>query len=232
MSQVKSKSPSANALEVVFTQNVGILDGRMANLGWNQELPDPITKLCWDNALIVGPALAKTLGIGSQMSRNAYAADEVTLSVGGQSIQVPVFVLPGLAPFTVSIHRGYGRTNAGFIADGVGINVAPVLSKSGAGFALGATLSKTGKSITLAGTQDHFLVEGAPIQESTTLSLGGRPLYRDASVAEYAANPLVAKAGDISTLGVNAETKVSSLIEADFLSGGVKKSPAYPIEGI
>ena len=232
LAQVKSKSPSENALEVVFTQNVGILDGRMANLGWNQELPDPITKLCWDNALIVGPALAKMLGIGSQMSRNAYAADEVTLTVGGQSIQAPVFVLPGLAPFTVSIHRGYGRTNAGFIADGVGINVAPVLPKSGAGFALGATLSKTGKSITLAGTQDHFSVEGAPIQESTTLSMGGRPLYRDASVAEYAANPLVAKAGDISTLGVNAETKVSSLIEADSLNGGAKKSPTHPTEGI
>ena len=232
LAAVKSTSPSANALEVVFTQNVGVLDGRMANLGWNQELPDPITKLCWDNALIVGPALAKTLGIGSQMSRNAYAADQVTLTVGGQSIDVPVFVLPGLAPFTVSIHRGYGRTSAGFIGNDVGVNVAPVLPKTGAGFAAGATLAKTGKTITLAGTQDHFSVEGAPIQESTTLSLGGRPLYRDASVAEYTANPLVAKAGDISTLGVNVETKVSSLIEADSLTDGAKKNPSHPTEGI
>lgn len=232
LASVKEQSPGANSLEVVFTRNVGVLDGRMANLGWNQELPDPITKLCWDNALIVGPSLAKSLGIGSQMSRNAYAADEVTLSVGGQSVQVPVFVLPGLAPYTVSIHQGYGRTHGGFIANGVGVSVSAVLPKSGATFAVGATISKTGKTITLAGTQDHFSVEGSPIQESTTLSLGSRPLYRDANASEYSANPLFAKSGDISTLGVNPETKVSSLIEANSLENGAQKNPTRPTEGI
>ena len=51
--------------EIVFQADPTILDGRFANNGWLQELPKPLTRLTWDNALLVSPATAKELGVGT-----------------------------------------------------------------------------------------------------------------------------------------------------------------------
>src|SRR5439155_1887611 len=55
--------PTAQSPEVVLVRSYGIDDGRYINNGWLQELPDPITKLTWDNAALMSPAFAKDLGV-------------------------------------------------------------------------------------------------------------------------------------------------------------------------
>lgn len=140
-----------------------ILDGRLGNLPWNQELPDSMTKLCWDNALVVSPALAKELGIKSSVNRNQYDADIVVISVAGKQVEAPTFVLPGLEKNTAFLHLGYGRT-AGTVAVGVGVDAFALMPKDGSKLVF-ATLTLTGRKVDLASTQDHFSRPGNPFND-------------------------------------------------------------------
>ena len=106
--------------EVNFHLCPTLLDGRYANNGWLQELPHPLTKICWDNAAYVSPAMAEQLGVKNE--------DMVTVSAGGGSLELPVFIAPGQAENTVSITLGGGRTvlrddnYKGVISEGAGFN--------------------------------------------------------------------------------------------------------------
>jgi len=141
------------ALEVALTFGP-ILDGRFGNSPWNQELPDFMTKLCWDNALVISPAKAAELSINSRVQRNGYTSDIVTLTVDGRSIEVPTFVFPGLAKDSAMLHLGYGRV-AGGVATGVGTDAYPLMGKDGSRLVAGS-VEKTKKQVQLASTQDHF----------------------------------------------------------------------------
>lgn len=166
------KLPTAGDLDVVFRLDAKVLDGRYANLSWMQELPDPMTKLTWGNALLVGPSTARELGIKSRVFKNSYEADEVTLTVDGRSVNLPAFVLPGMAPFSVEVSVGYGRGDAaGVVADGHGVDVYPLLPADGSFIAPGS-LKRTGEIIELASTQDHFAIDGEPIQEGEKYAIG------------------------------------------------------------
>ncbi|MDP2340743.1 MAG: TAT-variant-translocated molybdopterin oxidoreductase [Deltaproteobacteria bacterium] len=140
-----------------------VLDGRLGNLPWNQELPDSMTKLCWDNALVVSPALAKEMGIKSRVNRNEYTSDIVTIDVDGQKLDAPTFVLPGLEKNTAFLHLGYGRS-AGAVAGGVGVDGFKLMPKDGAKLVF-AKVTLTGKATALASTQDHFSRPGNPFNE-------------------------------------------------------------------
>ena len=89
-----------------------LLDGRHANNGWLQELPRPFTKLTWDNPLLLSPALARSLGVES--------GEHVRLDAGRVAMDVPVWVLPGLAAPCAVATLGYGRTAAGAVGNGAG----------------------------------------------------------------------------------------------------------------
>ncbi len=189
---VKVQAPSKDALEVVAMTG-HVLDGRLTNVSWIMELPDSMSKLCWDNAVIVSPTLAKELGITSGQKKNRYVADIVDFTAAeGRKISAPAFVLPGVAPYTVMINKGYGRT-VGDIAKGVGVDVNPLLA---AGPVLaGVKANRTTSDVELASTQDHFSMPGNPFHEVTfaemttmaagakerQLGLGPRPLYRSAT---------------------------------------------------
>jgi len=192
---VKSQAPSKDALELVAMHGHA-LDGRLTNVSWVMELPDSMSKVCWDNCVIVSPTLAKELGITSAQKKNRYVADIVDLTAEGRKISAPAFVLPGLAPYTVMINKGYGR-GIGDIAKGVGVDVGPLLS---AGSVIGGVKpTRTTADVELCSTQDHFAVPGNPFHEVTfaemttlaagvkerNLGLGPRPLYRDAPAAEW-----------------------------------------------
>ena len=82
-------------------------DGRWANNGWLQELPKPLTKLTWDNAAFVGPAMAGRLGLKT--------GNVVELRVENRAVEAPVMILPGQADRCVTVHLGYGRTDAGHV---------------------------------------------------------------------------------------------------------------------
>ena len=161
-----------DGLELVFLVDNKVYDGRFANNGWLQELPEPTTKLTWTNAALMGPALAEKLGVKS--------GEMVRLEVGGRSVDAGVWVQPGTADDTIAIALGYGRTFAGRVGNNRGFNVYPLRTAEGAWTATGASATKIAGTALLAATQDHHSMEG-------------RPLVREANLRDYEQNPYFAR---------------------------------------
>ncbi len=167
---------SVNNLEVRFVADHKMDDGRYANNGWLQECPDPITKISWDNAILVSPKLAKELGIykpnsGNQIARQEEAdftmgkenAPVFELTIGNRKIRGPVHVQPGLANYSVIVPLGYGRTKTGHVGTGAGFNAYPLRTSEAMHVATGAKLTNTGTRALLANTQEHWSMEGRDI---------------------------------------------------------------------
>ena len=96
----------ADNLEVSFSPDPKLLDGQSGNSPWLLELPDPLSKLVWDNAAYVSPGTAQEMGVVN--------GDVIALGRDGATpLEIPVFVLPGVAEHCVALHLGWGRTNAG-----------------------------------------------------------------------------------------------------------------------
>ena len=155
-------SGSRGGLEVVFLPSPSLHDGRFANDGWLQELPDPLTKLTWDNPALVSPKTAETLGLSNE--------DVVRLDYAGRSLELPVWLLPGMADGVVALTLGYGRSQAGRIGSGVGFDAFTVRSSKAPGFDSGASLTKLGRTYPLSATQEHGSMEGRPVVRESTLT--------------------------------------------------------------
>ncbi|MBC8403791.1 MAG: TAT-variant-translocated molybdopterin oxidoreductase [Planctomycetes bacterium] len=171
-------------LELVFSQDYSLYDGRYANLGWLQELPDPMSKLTWGNAAIIGISTAAALGVKDE--------DVVELELDGRRIEAPVYIMPGQAPGTVGLTMGYGRTAAGHVAgigtdevEAVGVN-AYALRTGNTGFAGGLAARSTGATYPLASTQDHHIIDEIG-QSGRDHRLG--ELIRAADVGEWENHP-------------------------------------------
>src|ERR1019366_911364 len=104
----------SSALEIAFRPDPSIGDGEYANNGWLQELPKPITKITWDNAALMSPATAQQQGLAT--------GDYVTLQLAGRKLNAGVFLVPGHAANSVTLHLGFGRRRAGQIGTGPGFN--------------------------------------------------------------------------------------------------------------
>jgi MoCo/4Fe-4S cofactor protein with predicted Tat translocation signal len=156
---------SSHGLELVFLPSASLHDGRFANDGWLQELPDPLTKLTWDNPALLSPTTAETLGLTSgEMARVDHR---------GRSLELPVWTLPGMADGVVALTLGYGRLRAGRVGSGVGFDAFRLRSSEALGFDDGVTLTGLGRSYALSATQDHGSMEGRPlVRESTVAELG------------------------------------------------------------
>jgi MoCo/4Fe-4S cofactor protein with predicted Tat translocation signal len=165
---IQAITPNENSLELVFQTSPAVYDGRFANIGWLQELPDSVSKLSWDNAALVSHQTANTLGIKNE--------DLIVLNLQERETVIPVWILPGLPDFSVSVMLGYGRTSAGRIGNGVGFDVYRLRNSQSINFDLGLTIRKSLDRHVLANTQDHSSMEG-------------RPLVREATLAEYRKNP-------------------------------------------
>jgi len=139
-------------LEIVFRADAAVHDGRFANNGWLQELPRPITRLTWDNAALIAPALAERLDLSN--------GDVVTLKIGGRALDAPVWIVPGQASDSVALHLGYGRRRAGRVGDGVGVDASVLRTSSSPWFARGLEIVKTSRRHDLACTQTHQTMEG------------------------------------------------------------------------
>jgi len=105
-------------LEACFVACPKVYDGRFGNNGWLQELPEPFTKLSWDNAAIFSVATAKAL--------NVVDGDVLTIALNGRTIDLPCVIVPGQADGSVKLAIGYGRTHAGRVGGKVGTDVASV----------------------------------------------------------------------------------------------------------
>jgi len=165
-------SVGSDNLEIVFQASSSVYDGRFSNNGWLQELPDPITKIAWDNVLQVSPALADKM--------NFKSGDMAELQYRGIAMKLPVWIQPGHAENSVTVTLGYGRNGIGRIADNTGFNVYPLRSSAHPDFDVDAKLIKTGDTYNLAVTQEHGSMEG-------------RPLVREGTINEFRKNPEFAK---------------------------------------
>ncbi|MCP3102962.1 TAT-variant-translocated molybdopterin oxidoreductase [Myxococcus sp. K15C18031901] len=155
--------PAEGELELNFVLDYKVYDGRFANNSWLQELPEPITKMVWDNAALLGPDTAKELGLSP--------GDMADLTYGGQKLTVPVWIVPGHADKTVTLALGYGRTGLHeSVAKGVGFDVKPLRSMKAPWFDGGATLTKVRGSYKFSLTQTHWRMENRPIALDMPLS--------------------------------------------------------------
>ena len=176
-------------LELTFHADSTLHDGRFANSGWLQELPDPLTTLVWDNAVLIGVATAEALGVEH--------ATMVELEVGGRRLRLPAYVMPGQAPGSLAVALGYGRTAAGHVGGLVSDGVAPVgfdtysLRGSQAPYlATGVKLTPLGTSFELATMQDHHQIDVIG-QEGRDERMG--QVVREADLEEYKKHPDFAK---------------------------------------
>ncbi len=106
-------APSQQDITLLVRPDPHIRDGRYANNAWLQELPRPLTKLTWDNPLLVSPAIAERLSLMN--------GDRVTVANGGAVVTLPAWIMPGQAPDCVVALLGFGRTDAGMVGQGVGV---------------------------------------------------------------------------------------------------------------
>ena len=160
--QLQPRSPQPGALELLFRGDPTIEDGRWSNNAWLQELPKPLTQLTWDNAVLVSPALASEQHLSN--------GDIVELRLQGRSVRAPVWITPGQAQRSVTLHLGYGRRRAGGVGNGQGFD-AYVLRSSGEPWnAAGLQMHPTGAHYELAGTQHHFQMEGRDVLRVGTLA--------------------------------------------------------------
>lgn len=113
--------------ELQLYTKTGIGDGTQANNPWLMELPDPITRLSWDNYLTISPKDAKDLGIENNLNaRMQLDGETVNITVNGVTVKnVPVFIQPGQADGSLGLALGYGKTNSGKVAE-TGVNAYPL----------------------------------------------------------------------------------------------------------
>lgn len=140
-------------LELVLYTTTAMGDGTQANNPWLQELPDPITRMSWDNYLTISPKDAERLGIENDLNaRMQLDGSIVNLTVNGVTIKdVPVFIQPGQAEGSVGLALGYGKKNSGATAD-TGVNAYPLFDGSNL-VVSNVKIEKTGEDHQFAGIQ-------------------------------------------------------------------------------
>ncbi len=153
-------------IEYTLYENIGIGNGKHANNPWLQELPDPISKVCWDNYIAIPYLFAKKYDL--KLGDNVLIND---------LFELPVLIQAGQADNTVSLALGYGRTSAGIVANNVGKNVYPIINIKNTKMYNGdkIKITPTGTNYIFALTQTHHSMEG-------------RNHVRHANLSEYKTN--------------------------------------------
>jgi molybdopterin-containing oxidoreductase family iron-sulfur binding subunit len=171
-------SRSSSGLEVNFLPSANLWDGRWANNAWLQELPEPMTKLTWDNAALISPSTAKKYGLTQ--------GDFIAIERAGRRLEIPVLIQPGHADESISVALGYGRQVCGRVGRGVGFNAYVIRTSEAFTFATDASIRRTGGRHQLVQTQEHHtMVE--PMTGAT------RPLARQVTLEEYIRQPHAVK---------------------------------------
>jgi molybdopterin-containing oxidoreductase family iron-sulfur binding subunit len=163
--------PGEGDLTALFRLDPSVGDGRHANNAWLQELPNPFTKLTWDNTALLSPATAEALGVHNE--------DLVTVTVEGRSVIAPVWIQPGQVAGTVVLNLGYGRRQAGGVGSDIGFD-AYALRPAASTWSAAATVTAAGGSLKLADTQTHHALEGTGER---------RHIIRRGTLEEFRAEP-------------------------------------------
>jgi molybdopterin-containing oxidoreductase family iron-sulfur binding subunit len=180
VTRLKEKS---EGLEITFRPSPAVYDGRFANLSWLQEMPNPITRLTWDNVALFSPATAEKLGVKHE--------EIVRLKFKGREIEIPAYILPGQADGSVAVTLGYGRTAAGKVGgsekDGVppvGVNTYKLRTSDAMYYGVGLTVEPTGKMHPLASVAEHFAIDKDAVAKKAMVERVPE-LVREMTVEEY-----------------------------------------------
>jgi len=169
--------PSAHAADASIELNIRrdptIYDGQFSNNGWLQELPKPMTKLVWDNAILIGPKMAERLQIKTE--------DVVELELNGKKVTGPVWVQAGHPDNSVTVTLGYGRKRAGRVGTAQGFDAYALRTTAAPWTATGLQIRKTGDTYKLCSTQGY--------QTMDTPNGDTRPLVRETTLEEYRKEP-------------------------------------------
>jgi molybdopterin-containing oxidoreductase family iron-sulfur binding subunit len=172
LGQQLARGPQAGGLEIAFAVDHKIFDGRFGNNTWLQELPHPITKITWDNAVLVSFATAQALGVKT--------GDVVRVEIGDRNVSGPVYVQPGHADEAITVALGYGRKGTEATAR-VGFNAGLLRTSDAPWFARGVAVNKTSRGYRFGITQDHWSMEGRdPALVFTVDELHGKLASEDA----------------------------------------------------
>jgi MoCo/4Fe-4S cofactor protein with predicted Tat translocation signal len=174
-----SQSASKGGYELSFRRDPSIYDGRFSNNGWLQELPKPLTKLTWDNPIMIGPAMAERLKLNFK--------DVAELEFNGKKVKGAVWIQAGHPDNSITVFLGYGRARAGRVGTGTGFDVYPLRTSQAMWIGDGAKLTPTGEIYQLASTQGFQTME-TPV--------GERQLVQERSLEEYKKEPNFAKEGE------------------------------------
>ena len=140
-------SMRTQGLALIIRPDPCIWDGRFASNPWLQELPKPLSKIAWGNAIHVSPALARRYELENEQV--------VRLHVGDRHLSGPVWIMPGQERDTILVHLGHGRRGGGRVAEDVGFDAFPLLGATGE-----VWIEKLGAKEAIASTQHHFAMEG------------------------------------------------------------------------
>ena len=171
----------SNAIELNIRRDPTIYDGQFSNNGWLQELPKPMTKLTWDNAILIGPKMAKDQGLASE--------DVVELELNGEKVKGAIWIQAGHPDKSITVTLGYGRKRAGRVGTAQGFDAYALRTSAAPWIASGVTIRKTGETYKLASTQG--------MQSMETPDGGHRPLVRETTLEEYRKEPKFAQEEEV-----------------------------------
>lgn len=178
-------APGKDNLEVIFHRDYRVDDGRFNNNGWLQELPDPITKITWENVLTMSIKTAREHGVYFENKEVGKLRVPIAkVEYNGRVIEGPVWLQPGQADYTIGLALGYGRTHTGRVGEKSGYNAYRLRAANNRQFGTGARLSAQGETHPIATTQAHWLMEG-------------RPIIREANLEQFRQHPDFVKSMDL-----------------------------------
>ena len=161
-----------SGFEISFRTDPSIFDGRFSNNGWLQELPKPLNKVTWDNAVLISPNTANQLGITHKVGEKGgdIYVDTVRVTYQGRTLSgLPTWITPGQADNVITIYLGYGRRLAGRVGNGHGFDAYALRTSESPWSGTGVQVVKDGGSYQLASTQIHFLMENRDIVRSNNV---------------------------------------------------------------
>ncbi len=164
-------------LEISFHADPYVYDGQFANNSWLQELPNPVTRLTWDNAVLVSTATAQKLDLQPE--------DRVALNHQGRTVWGAVWIQPGQPNDSIAVHLGYGRTLAGRAGNGAGFDAYRLRTTSSLSWGSGLALRKLNEKFKLASVQQHYMI--------STEVLDSRGVVRSGTIADYQKDPEFAR---------------------------------------
>jgi molybdopterin-containing oxidoreductase family iron-sulfur binding subunit len=190
LADLPAPESAVDGFTLCFDGDSHVYDGRFANNGWLQETPDPLSKLMWDNALLIGVKDAR----GEALNLDLDTGDIVELTIPGISkpFSIPILLLPGQPVGVVRLSLGYGRSAAGPVGNDLGFNAYPIRTAANPWSVAGVKIKKTSDTYRLVASTEHHLLSPMAM-DAERYRVGEKnktgKIIHEATLVEYRENP-------------------------------------------